>query len=347
MSTSLPSNKNNNTKNSRESKRKRDSPEPAEVIQTQKIQKVKISKAYKMSLDDFSELKKLITETKNGIENRINDSQTSIESKLNEFTTSVKAEVQTIKNSVEQFKTAVGTDIVSIRSRIQENSKRIDNTEDDINRLKLANDLRLIGFPYIQNENLFDLFAKIATIIGYDTTLHISVPIIERVPIHNKATGTLMPSSTILFHFTSSQIKQHFYTLYLNKMPLKPEQFGLPQGNRIVLGENLTQKNAFLFKKAQIMRINKKIAQVFTVDGLVKIKFNKGTNHTSHTIHNTLELEVLVAQQQSMETEELNNSPLPITGMPQQQFNASFEMLPNEPNTHTTAIATNSNMTST
>lgn len=347
MSTSKPNEQNLN----RDPKRKRDSsPELIEIIQVPKIPRVRNTKPYEMSQQEFTELKKLISESKNIIEMKISDSQNSIESKLNDFTTTFKEEVQSIKISVDEFKSTIAKDIDTIKSHMHEHSKRLDNTEDDINRIKLATDLRLIGFPHNQNENLFELFAKIAAIIGYDTTLHISVPIIERVPIRNRANGTLMPSSTILFHFTSVQIKQHFYTLYLNKMPLKPEAFGLPQENRIVIGENLTQKNAFLFKKAQMMRNEKKIAQVFTADGLVKIKFSKGINQNTYTIRNTLELERLVAQQQqceqqvahqhAMELDEPNNSPLPNADNTQteaqQQLQTSFQLLPNEIDTQST-----------
>lgn len=211
----------------------------------------------------------------------------------------------------------------------------MDNTEDDINRLKLAADLRLIGFPCVQNENLFESFTKIAAIIGYDTSLHISVPMIERVPIRNRLTGLFTPSATILLHLTSVQVKQYFYSLYLGKMPIKPEAFGLPSEHRIILGENLTAKNAFLFKKAQNMRNDNKIAQVFTIDGIVKIKFAKGPNHNAFTVRNSLELECLVAQQQSMETDGPNITPLAHSNVSQQHkeqqpLESSFEMLPGE-----------------
>lgn len=177
---------------------------------------------------------------------------------MNDFTTAVQNEVQSIKKSVDEFKSTIGKDIDEIKNHIHEHTRRLDNTDDDISRLKLATDLRIIGFPYKQNENLFEIFTRIAEIIGYDYSLHIGVPIMDRIPVRNHSTGTLMPSSTILFHFTSVPIKQHFYSLYLNKMPLKPEAFGLPNESRIIIGENLTQKNAFLFKKAQKLRSEKK-----------------------------------------------------------------------------------------
>lgn len=327
MSTNIPSIDDNSNK-------RHLSPESIQITNNK-------SKAYKATMNDISELKQLISESKSDIEKKISDSQTSIETKLNDFKSTFSNEVQSIKSSVDEFKSAIGNDIDTIKIHIQEHSKRLDNTDDDINRLKLAADLRVIGFPYTQNENLFELFSNIASIIGYDYASHISVPLMERIPIRNKTTGVLMPSPTILFHFTSVHIKQHFYALYLNKMPLKPESFGLPKESRIVLGENLSQKNAFLFKKAQTMRNEKKLAQVFTTDGLVKIKFARGPEHNAFTIRNSLELECLVAQHgpHAMEHESPNSTQSshsnPLTQpmhheQEQQHMNSSIEMLPNE-----------------
>lgn len=83
-------------------------------------------------------------------------------------------------------------------------------------------------------------------------------------------------------------------------MPLNPIKFGLPESNRIVIGENLTRKNALLFKQAQILRREKKIAQTFTEDGLVMIRFTKGKNEPTHTIRNHMELELAVARHESL-----------------------------------------------
>lgn len=73
-------------------------------------------------------------------------------------------------------------------------------------------------------------------------------------------------------------------------MPVEPETFGLNNGISIILGGNLINKNASLFKLAQSMRKEKKVAQLFTMDGLVKVKLVKGPNQRAFTIRNTTEL---------------------------------------------------------
>lgn len=173
--------------------------------------------------------------------------------------------------------------------------QRLDNNEDDINRLRYANDLRLIGIPHVQNENLVQIFQTLASIIGYDSVIN-ATKIMERLPARNKITGIVTASPTILLHFTTIQHKNWFYSLYLGKMPIKSEAFGLKGTKNIILGENLTRKNAAIFKLAQNMKSEKKIAQVFTMDGLVKVKFVKGPNQRTFTTRSIIELENLTEQ---------------------------------------------------
>lgn len=117
----------------------------------------------------------------------------------------------------------------------------------------------------------------IAKEIGYTSLSETNAPLIERITIKNKTTGLIMSSNTILMHFATLRQKQIFYSHYLNKMPLDPTKFGLETDNRIVIGENLTKKNAQLFKQAQILRKNNEIAQAYTEDGIVKIRLKKAS----------------------------------------------------------------------
>lgn len=48
------------------------------------------------------------------------------------------------------------------------------------------------------------------------------------------------------------------------------------------------------------MRKNKKIAQTFTEDGLVKIRFDKGKNEATHIVRSTTQLEEIVTQHDNM-----------------------------------------------
>lgn len=253
----------------------------------------KKSKPSKMSSKDIEELKSLITTSSSASEKRISD---LLEKNFTDLGKKFNQEVQQLKNSVDEFKTQVGDDLNNVQIQLKNHNQRIENTEDDIERLKFSQDLRVIGFAYKDNENLVEIYQKIALEIGFNMAQCPNTPILERIPIRNKTTGLMIPSNTILFHFASVRQKQLFYSCYLNKMPLKPEKFGLTEEQRIIIGEQLTLKNAKLFKSAQTLRKDQKIAQTFTENGLIKIKFKKGKDSETFTIRNSIALESLVAQ---------------------------------------------------
>lgn len=91
-------------------------------------------------------------------------------------------------------------------------------------------------------------------------------------------------------------------------MPLDPTKFGLTEEQRIVIGENLTRKNAKLFKSAQSLRRAEKIAQTYTEDGLVKIKFQRGKEAHVYTVRNNIALESIVAQHEQTDTQSQVNA---------------------------------------
>lgn len=311
---------------------------------------------------DLAELKNLITESQNSIVQKIDLSQQSLETKLGDLSNKVNEEVQNLKTSVEEFKQNISENISSIHGRLNSHEQRLANSEDDINRLKYACDLRLTGIPHSQNENLVSIFNTLSSIIGFDCSNNAAIPFIERIPFRHKTTGIMTASPTILFHFTSIQFKQWFYSLYLNKMPLKGEVFGFQNVKNIILGENLTQKNANIFKLAKTMKNDNKIAQTFTQDGLVKIRFIKGPKQHTYTIRNAADLEHLVEEHNSnrMDIQQVTITTQPnaqphvqttLHSLAQSQpanhahshthtsqsvrHDNSFELLPNERNQHT------------
>lgn len=250
----------------------------------------------KMSAKDLQDLKDLISTMSKSIEHKIDESRSTLENRFTNLETQVKDDVQSIKQTVSEFQAKILHDMDSMNATLKNHADRLDNTEDDIKRVQLSQDIRLVGFAVTDNENLVEIFRKIADEIGFANGEISAMPTIERMPTKNHTTGQMMLSPTIIIHFASLRQKQSFYSLYLNKMPLDPVKFGLKSENRIVIGEHLTRKNAQLFKSAQSHRKNNKIAQTFTENGVVKIRFAKGKNEKTFTIRNNTELETLIAQ---------------------------------------------------
>lgn len=333
MSTTPNSNSEKNQTGTRSSRRKR-SLEPEFNITLDTTRAAKKPKAYKMSEQEFSDLKNFFTSMKTDIENQISTSQSSIENKLSDFTAQVNAEVHGLKNSIDELKSQCGTEIGTLKEHMANHKQRLDNSEDDINRLRLSADLRIVGIPFNQTENLIEIFHKIAAEIGYDCSIDTNIPFIKRIPIRNKTTGIMIESHTITLHFVSTQHKQHFYSLYLSKMPLKSESFGMQKGSKITVGENLTHLNAIIFKYAQQQKKENKIAQTFTSDGLVKIKFSKGPKQRVYTIRHTTQLDALIndydrQKQQQQHAALMDVDQTQVTGV-RENLNASIELLSDE-----------------
>lgn len=302
MSTILTNDNENSLNEKRYSRRKRGlDPEEIELIESPKQKK---QKPYKMSNTELIEILNSIKEMKSELEAKIDTSQSAIETKINEITSTVNNEMQSLKGSFDDLKTKLSSDVESLKEQVAEHTQRLNNNEDDINRLKLSADLRLNGIPFSKDENLAQLFNTIAAEIGYDTTTNSNVPLLKRIPIRNKITGSMVESPIISLHFASPHHKQQFYSTYLSKMPLKAESIGLQKDLKIVIGESLTRTNAEIFKFAQKLKKENKIAQTFTADGLVKIKFVKGPKQRTHTVRNTTQLEILVKEyEQQLEQE--------------------------------------------
>lgn len=326
---------------------------------TPKTKAAKTLKSHTMPSKELSELKDFFNIMKTDIEKKIIDSQTSIESKLNDFTSKVKEEVNGLKNSVDELKSKLGTEIDTLSKHITEHTQRLDNNEDDVNRVKLSADLKIIGIPFEKNEVLTDVFHKIAAGIGFDSSIGSNVPFMKRIPIRDKKTGVMFESHTISVHFMSAQQKQAFYSSYLSKMPLNSEALGMKKDIKIIIGESLTSVNSAIFKYAQLKKKENKLAQTYTADGLVKIKFTKGPKQRAHIIRSTMQLDVLIAEheltqkqqqqqiQQQQQTQQkkqqqqnqqqqiqTNVSPMAVdtasTAEEENKTNTSIELLPHE-----------------
>lgn len=97
------------------------------------------------------------------------------ENKINSFTSSINQEIQQLKCLVDDLNARMGTDTKALKAHITEHTRRLNNNEDDINRLKLSVNLKTNGIPFKQSENLVQQFHNIASI--YSTTIAQQVPI--------------------------------------------------------------------------------------------------------------------------------------------------------------------------
>lgn len=185
----------------RKSRRKRNLP-PEFNDTTSKTEKK--PKTAKMSQASIDELKQLLINSHQEIDNKITSSNASIESKLTSISSKIETDLSTVKNAIDDFTCEIRSDIQSVQKQLNEHGRRLNNSEDDIQRVKYSGDLRLNGFTPSNDENLYEIFKKVSIEIGCEGFLSSNTPVIERIPIRNRATGTVIASPTnILFALPS------------------------------------------------------------------------------------------------------------------------------------------------
>lgn len=108
----------------------------------------------------------------------------------------VKEEINTLKESMDSFALNVTSQISLMETKLTKHDTRLDNNEDDIEKVILLNQLRIIGLPFNENENLNDFFMNLSKAIGYSTETQASIPSLRRIPYRKN--GITTGSNTIL-----------------------------------------------------------------------------------------------------------------------------------------------------
>lgn len=199
-----------------------------------------------------------------------------------------------VNTRLDDLHATVNTRINTIEKACEVNTKRLDKVENHIDRISLANELRLVGIPISNETNINELFSKIAVITGYDTSNPTFIPTVSHIMAVNKETKQFVRTGTILIQFLATHIKNEFYKKYLHKIPISLKDLGFSSDKNIIISENLTKQNAKLFKEAHQLKKLKKFASVFTSNGLVHVKINKGER--SIVINDTTDLEIAAAK---------------------------------------------------
>lgn len=144
--------------------------------------------------------------------------------------------------------------------------------DDQLQRHIRATDVRINGILFKQGEDLPQLFKRIATELQYDVSNPCALPVLYRIVLRDKQPKE---SPTIIAKFITPHIKGSFFTRYLKHLKLNNQIFGAGYPDkRIIIGENLTQRNKLIFDEALKMRKEKLVHQVYTNNGAVMVKFD-------------------------------------------------------------------------
>lgn len=160
----------------------------------------------------------------------------------------------------------------------------INNIAEATHRFNKNNELIISAVPYRSQENLRDMFCKIATSIGYDET---NIPLVNlqrlsRVPI---TPGTTPP---ILCEFALRGNRNDFYHKYLYKRSLCLRNIGFESENRIFINENLTDDARRIRNEAVKQKKLGRLETVSTREGIIYVKV-RGSEKTT-AIHSIQQL---------------------------------------------------------
>lgn len=128
--------------------------------------------------------------------------------------------------------------------------------------------LRVCGVPYVENENLFELFSTLCK------TINIAVPnviSIKRMINNNSRDGVL------IVKFCSSQERNYLLKCAkqykrATKSNLTLQMFGYNSNTPIFLNEDLTGSNYRIFREALKLKKKRCVSRVFTLRGIVYVK---------------------------------------------------------------------------
>lgn len=286
---------------------------PTKEDETQIENTIKKSKSCRISKREMEEIEKIIKKSLLGVTNKITEAQESLDNKItqmgNTISNEFKTEIDALKSAMDSFQTDISNRVSCFETELDDHNKRLTNNEDDIDRVTLLSQLRITGYPYKDDENLNDLFTTIANEIGYSMIEPSKVPMLRRLPFTKN--GITSGSNTILMYFVAQHYKDNFYSLYLHRAPLKPESLGMPSNMRIIIGENLTKRNAALFSFCNAMKRENKLAQAYTSNGLIYVKFQRGRQEKAYNIRHERDLEILIQRNENLI---VNNLPINSNG---------------------------------
>lgn len=259
-----------------------------------------------MSNDSCSEIMKMITkltEQQNSHFTSLKDSMatqgTQLKNELTQLINGIKeefrSEIESTNKKIEAATETFSHKIDDTNNLVSSLEARVINVEKDYERLSGMNELKLIGIPISENENLSNIFTNLSKLIGYDTSNTINIPSMARIISRNKLTNEIVHTKIIIMKFIAVHMKETFFSLYLQLLPNKKittKDLGYTVENRLIIGENLTQKNQEIFIEANKLKREQKIAQVFTINGIVNIKIQKGGS--IHEIRSKQNLDLLL-----------------------------------------------------
>jgi hypothetical protein len=190
------------------------------------------------------------------------------------------AEIIQIRTEVNELTRKLEEKFATVDERINTNAAKIDESKNEIERLKIAREIIIKGVPQTENENVSDIFGRICAHYGY----HDKLPsvFVHRFTFkkgyENKHTETDRPySPPISVEFCFMREKQLFMNRYFKTADLNLSHLGMDNKLRVFINDRLTKHDQKIKNKALDLKKDGKLHAVSTRDGYVSVKISESS----------------------------------------------------------------------
>lgn len=199
--------------------------------------------------------------------NKIDSNQTQLNEKFIALETNIEQQFSAWRIDIDKMLAVHSSDI---DAKIDEISLFVESQREEMDRRNRLNDVVVRGIPMLAKENLINLFIAISNAIHYQThDVRCAIDSIFRL-------GAKGP---ILIKFATFMHKSEFFFKYIKHENLKLSDIGFQNStNRVFINDNLTHKNAIIYKKANNMKKQNLLAGVSIRSGCVAVKLLNETN---------------------------------------------------------------------
>lgn len=289
---------NNNKTSTNKRNRSASSPNLSSPETTQRSKMPATATDNEITLD---KLISLFNNQKKEISSELNSNVNSIKDEIGAMVDKIKAEFRSemdcMKGDVNALSESVDQRFAHINEQIAAHVFDEERLEDDYKRVSRANELKIVGVNYVANEKPQEIFQRIASLIGHNNNNTAILPTVIR--IFKRQGGEQLPQKILIVKFIAPHLRDEFYSNYLSflsgKNLLTGELIGTGgRDERITIGENLTPLNHKIFRECMNLKRSGNLFQVFTWDGITKVKTDKSSK--SFAIKSQRELDLFMAK---------------------------------------------------
>lgn len=216
----------------------------------------------------------LMAVTKDELCQMLLEMKTDINENTSSLINNVKMDInsniqQAVANLQRDLEAKMSNVFADIKSDVQSVKTRCDILESKVERLERIShlsDLLLNGVPYVQCENLLEIYNAICNVIKFDSADY-TLQAIFRI---GKSSSS--KNASIVMKFISSAARNRFYSLYLKFKNLSLHHIGFNGNVRVFIQESLSKNNADIFRRAMEFKRSKRLARSYTHNGLVFVQ---------------------------------------------------------------------------